>query len=384
MRERSAIPPSFQLGKFLQEATKIARAQPVASTILLIVAWLSVGFALAASGEADAFEREILATLESPAARSFIATSADENRPIPRSLVDATEALSSVETAFGLGPAQDMYRSDLGPAGIPVAIFPFYGDTLSVIDLGRGRLPRHGETILSKTATRFLGLEFPNAGLVVDPVLLRLRDAPGSDSPVVGEYDAVSPYEFLDTAGLLRPEPDSTGEVRRLVVTARTYDDVGLLRQLLPTLAALEPTSIQFESSAELEAINEVLRGDVANFARLVALSAIGVGALLTGIVTFASVYNRRVDFGRRRALGADRSTLLVLVLAQVLVPHLIGVLLGALTGWFGVSRTSALAPNPEYTMALSTASVLTAAMASLSPALFAAYRDPIRALRVP
>jgi len=48
------------------------------------------------------------------------------------------------------------------------------------------------------------------------------------------------------------------------------------------------------------------------------------------------------------------------------------------------VWRLTAELPSIEFVLAVATLSVLTTSVAALPPAMVAAYRDPIRVLRVP
>lgn len=80
----------------------------------------------------------------------------------------------------------------------------------------------------------------------------------------------------------------------------------------------------------------------------------LGVGVAIVTVTMLGAVSSRRRDFGRRRALGASRSSLITLVLIHTAV--------AAVTGLC----------------------VLVALLGALIPALAAAYRDPMRILRVP
>ena len=367
----------------LREGAAIARSQPVASSLLVIVSTLSLGGALAVSGHTDAFERDVLAAIESPATRTLIVTVDATTESLSYSVVDSVARLSSVEAVYGLGPATDTYLAGLGTGGIPIAVFPVFGDISSIVDLTDGRWPQEDESIFSASALERVGLEYPQAGLITDSLLYRLREAPTLDTSLVGSYVAYTPNGFLNGAGLRSSGPHDT-EVRRLIVTAASFDSVADLRATIPHLAQVNPEIIRFQSTAEFEATALYVQGEVQDFSRRVALGAVAVGAVLTAIVTFAGVHSRRLDFGRRRALGADRPTLALLVLIQVMIPVGIGTLVGLCGGWIFVREASETTANLGYASALVVVAILAAAVACLPTAISTAFRDPVRALRVP
>jgi putative ABC transport system permease protein len=99
----------------------------------------------------------------------------------------------------------------------------------------------------------------------------------------------------------------------------------------------------------------------------------------LTGLVTL-----RRKDFGRRRALGAPRSLIILLVLTQTAGLALTGVIIGS-----GVATVVLFAggdplPGIAFTGAIAVLAMAVSLGAALVPAIIASRRDPITELRVP
>jgi ABC-type antimicrobial peptide transport system permease subunit len=111
-------------------------------------------------------------------------------------------------------------------------------------------------------------------------------------------------------------------------------------------------------------------------------LAAIGI----YGVVAFA-VNQRTREFGIRRALGADRASILALVLAQGLRPTLVGVAAGlvasiAIARYFESMLYGVGARDPIVLAGATTVLLVVAATACYVPARTATRSDPMVALR--
>ncbi|MDK7870720.1 hypothetical protein [Micrococcus luteus] len=83
----------------------------------------------------------------------------------------------------------------------------------------------------------------------------------------------------------------------------------------------------------------------------------------------------------RRRTLGIGRTDLVLLVAVRTAVPAVLGAAAGAGAGYAVVAgQGSAL--GPDFVAAVAVLAALTALLASLLPAAFAAFRDPVRVMR--
>ena len=140
-----------------------------------------------------------------------------------------------------------------------------------------------------------------------------------------------------------------------------------------------------------MENVVEASEGQLRLMMRLLATFA-GAATLLAmvglyGVISY-SVVQRTKEIGIRRALGAPRNKILVLVARQVIRLALAGVVLGiagafALTRWmqdllFQVSPT-----DPATFFGIAILFVLVALAASYIPARRAAGVDPMAALRI-
>jgi len=134
--------------------------------------------------------------------------------------------------------------------------------------------------------------------------------------------------------------------------------------------------------------IHERLFAKLSTFFGLLALALVCVG--LYGMLAYA-VARRTGEIGIRMALGANRASIMGMVLKDTLVVATIGLLLG-ITASFGIARLSAslasdllygLKTDDALSLAIAaTALVSAAALASFVPARRASRVDPVTAIR--
>ncbi len=196
---------------------------------------------------------------------------------------------------------------------------------------------------------------------------------------------APRPEFFLNTAQANLPWPWLV-----LVVKAAGADPLALA----PTIKSVSRAADAFVPVQKIQTMDNVLSASMAEprvytlllvvFAALaVTLAAIG----LYGVISY-SVAQRTHELGIRLALGADRGTILRLVLRQGLVLVGVGAAIG-LGGSVALLRALAVlmrgvAPRDPATLALVTLTLMVVALvACYVPARRAARVDPITALRV-
>jgi putative ABC transport system permease protein len=130
--------------------------------------------------------------------------------------------------------------------------------------------------------------------------------------------------------------------------------------------------------------VRAAVAGELGRFGRRLVLAALAVGLILVTIMVYGSVTLRRQDFGRRRALGASRTTIITLVVVEKTMIAVCGAAVGLIGGGIMVWRLTGGLPNTPFLVAVSILAVLAVALATIAPAMIAAYRDPVRVLRVP
>jgi putative ABC transport system permease protein len=376
----------MRAGWFAREVLKSAGAQRVGAWLILIIAGLSVFIPMATSGQTDALENSIVAGLESRANRTLTLTRNSE-ASFPRSALDGVLAINAVEVAYGLGGIADFHNAAYTNAGAtrggnPVAVIPLHGNLADLAVVESGREPLPGEAVLTSSAMREAGLEYPSGALRSNSTRLRLRDDPRGDTPVVGQFRFVEGSSLGETIGIrIATEED---EITRLVVVARRFGDVTRLETMLRDVIGIDPSDIDVSSTAQFEAALAAIAGEVGRFNRSITLVSVGVGMIFLSLIVYGILQERRRDFGRRRTLGASRSLLIVLVTLQTLAIAIPGCIAGALVGWITAANLSGAEPSATFILDVTMLGLLAAVAAALPPATVAAFRDPVAALRVP
>lgn len=370
----------------LRDALLGAVAQPVATaTAALVVAAVCL-VVLLTTGRSAATEREVIASIDSVGARLVTVTDTRGTAGIAPSAVADVAALAGVEWAFGLGPASDAHNAGLPAVGVGVPMRALVGELPSTVELVAGR-----------------GATGPGEAVVGSGAFARLRmgDAVGTATDgalrvgVVGQVRAGGALAFLDDLVLYRPgdhrpAAGSTGDAQAQSVrfVYVLVDDAaaapGVADAITAVLRAHDPTAVEVSTSEGVLRLREVVAGSLGVGSRQLMAGVLGGGLVLVTITVLGAVAGRRRDFGRRRALGASRSAIVVLVLAQTAIAATAGAALGTGAGLVAVELLTGSLPAPAFTAGVATLAVLVALLGSLPPALAAASRDPVRILRVP
>ncbi len=244
-----------------------------------------------------------------------------------------------------------------------------------------GDMPANAEPVViidEKFAQRF----WP-AG---DAIGKHLWNDPARKQRIVGVVGTVKQYG-LDIDGrvvVYRPSPWAGYQVARTSSDPATVarEMVRKLHELDPTITVFDVQTMTSRMSASMarQRFSTIMLGAFAMFALLLAI--VGVYGVMSHLVAQGAH-----DIGVRRALGAERGRILLMVLRQGMVLTVAGSLLGligaiALTRLmasllFGVSTTD-LATFTAVPLVL----IATAAIASYIPALRATRVDPVVALR--
>lgn len=214
---------------------------------------------------------------------------------------------------------------------------------------------------------------------------------PGQGTPhrVVGVIDDVLHTDIGAPAGPQVYLPASQGSPRRQFVVVRTAGEpaaaVPAVRSVLAAIDADLPAA--FMPMSDVVGIAVMPWSMMAAASVVFGVFALLLGAIgLYGVIAF-SVERRRRELGVRLALGADRGTLLRLVVGEGLRLAGIGIAIG-LAGAFGAGRLLAsllfgVRPEDPVTLAGATLVLLVVAvLATLVPARRALRADPLEVLR--
>lgn len=357
--------------RLLVEAVRSAAAQPVATVVTGLIIAGACAVILATTGQSVQAEQQVLSRIDEAGTRSIVISDTVGDAGITNEAVDRITRLSGVDWAVGLGPATDVRAAGI-PGGNPAAIRFLYGDFPPQIRAAR-QPTQIGEAVVGPEAQKTLGLQVPVGGVVGE-----------TDYAVVGAFDASDPLVFLNRSLIARPGPDQRAlrSIHILVTDPARVADV--TDAALLVLGVDNATSVAVETSETLAALRAAVAGELGRFSRQLVAIVLGAGLVLTALAVYGAVTSRRKDFGRRRALGASRPTIIALVALQTGVAAVSGAVIGTVITGVALTQTSGQAPDTPFTMAIAILAVLTAVLAAIPPAVVAAYRDPVRVLRVP
>jgi putative ABC transport system permease protein len=362
-------------GGLVSEAWRVVLASPVSSAILFLLTAGVCAFVLGTTGQTVQAEQSVLARIDDAGTRLITVTDSDGTARIPASAVDRIGRVSSVDWVIGVGTVQDGVNSAVGDGGNRIPVRDLWG-ALPDGFVVNGRVPRPGEGLIGNEAVGEAGLEGPLGSL----------DVGQGQVAIVGGFVAAPGLEFLSSGVIVQPDVDDRDALLRSVhVLASSASQVGVVTQsVLSVIGAADPLALGLQTSQVLADVRIAVAGQLGSFSRNLVLVALGVSLVLVGLVVYGSVTLRRQDFGRRRALGARRSDVVALVGAQSGLVALLGVSLGVVAGSLAVWRLTGQLPDVPFTLAVGALVLLAVLVASIPPALVAAFRDPVRVLRVP
>lgn len=368
--------PPIRLRSLIAEALRVARSQPAATTVTLLLAGAVAAVILATTGQTVQAEHQVLSRIDDAGTRGIVITDRNDEAFLQPDALDRIAALSGVEWVIGLGPAVDSRNAHLGMAGDRAPVRTVYGDLPDVIRTDPWER-RPGTALVGPTAQTTLGLPLPVGGLT-------LTDR--RQISVVGAFTAGDPLGFLNRSVVAAPDPTNPSpKIRSILVLTERPDQVAAVADAaLTVLGARDMGSVGIETSEALADIRAAVAGELGRYGRNLVTIVLGVGLLLVALNLYGSVTTRRRDFGRRRALGASRPTIIALVTIQALVLSLAGAVLGAAVATALVWNWTGLSPDWAFTGAIVVLTSLAAGVAALPPAVIAAYRDPLAVLRIP
>lgn len=361
------------------EALKAARAQWVFTAMTAaIVAFCLLG-AVATHGRNAAAEAAVLGSIEQQGPRIITIRLAESGGRITANLVDQLAALPEVEAVVGVEETFDAHAGGL-PDGVPaVAARRVYGDLRSVFGpASDGVAPGH--FMASARGLVALGTAGATGSVVArdrpEELLTRTVETP----------DFLRGWEPL----LVQVSSGSDGHegrsrMQEVRLVAADVQSVPLLTSIATRLVSDSPPgTVAVETSEDLRRLQVAISGQMtqSSHAAMLGVLALCAGAVLANVLGFAA--SRRRDYGRRRALGATRGMLIGLTVGQVLVAGGLGVMVGLLTSLGGIAVRGEAVPTPQYLAALVVLLLAVTGFAALGPALVAAWRDPLRELRVP
>jgi putative ABC transport system permease protein len=336
------------------------------SALVLVLALVVPVSVLGVTGLNIEAQAAILRRVDEVGARTMTVVSSAGEPVIPAAAVERIARLDGVAWVVGLGPVFDVRIRR--PVGGPTPVRAYRAVRAPVTFSSASA----GGAFVSATSARRVGLA--GAYSVLDPGGLR----------VVGWFRAEEPLSSLE-AFILVPSDDEALRLERVIVAV---SDVGWVEAVAANLASMigseAARSTSIERSAALVAARAAVRDEVTQRDRILVLTLLAVAMAVVSVVVFAGTVAARRDFGRRRALGATRLQLTVLVMLGTLWPALIGSLTGTGLGWLYLGSRLGYLPDWQFPLAVGILAMFAVVIASALPAAVAATRDPLRVLRVP
>jgi len=169
---------------------------------------------------------------------------------------------------------------------------------------------------------------------------------------------ALQPLAVIPASRSVRSDPVPLNSV---VILSRDSGSVALITDIARRLVADIPRdAVTVSTSEEMAALRAAVGGELSRQGRMVMLAVLGAAAAATLINVWGFVLMRRRDFGRRRALGATRATIVVLVVGQVFLTAACAAPLGAAAGLGWLVAEGSPLPASAYVLAVVTALTLT------------------------
>lgn len=373
----SALSGSPRVTAIIREGWKSTIARPVgAATTAIVVAAVCV-FVLLTTGRAAATEASVMASIDSVGTRLVTVTDTTGHAGIGSGAVADVASLASVDWVFGLGPAFDVRNSDLTGAGSGVSARTVSGRWDLAVELDSGRRLSHtSEAIVGAAARDALRLGDASGSL---------QGANGDRVGVVGIFSSSGAFANLNEMVLIQAEQESTEPLRYLYVLASPGADIDEVSEAIAAIVpAQRPGDVEVSVSQGALDLRDVVSGKLGAGTRQLMAIVLVAGLLLVTITIVGAVAGRRRDFGRMRALGASRSAVMVLVLISSALSGAAGVVVGMGVGLVVSYATSGALPSAGFACGVAWLALLVTTVGSVPPAIAAAYRDPVRILRVP
>ncbi len=354
---------------WLREAVATARAHRVHSAVTgLVVALVTAGL-LVLVGQARHQNQSVLDGFNRPEFRTATLSDPD-GAALDWRLAEQVGNLSGLETAWVVGDAFEVTNLHL-PRETRVSARMIAGELTALpITLLSGRLPTGPEeAVVDAVGAAALGLD-ASGGAV--------EAASGRTWAVVGVYEPL--HERAPHAVLVAPAPWAPARTLSVVVRDATRLDAALAE----ITSVVGSRDLRVSGGSPTGGLAAQLGRDVGDAMAATIAGVLGVGLLVVGLLAALTVRTRAPEFGRRRALGASRSGLVGLVLAQGLAVVIPAAVAGAAVGTAIDLMTFGWLPPLALPWWLIGVLVLGSCLAQLPSAAAAALRDPVRVLRTP
>ncbi|HHW50941.1 MAG TPA: lipoprotein ABC transporter permease [Pseudoclavibacter sp.] len=359
----------------LREAVWAAISQPIVSLAALVMIAGMCATVMLTNGRTNAAQQDVLSTIDQVGTRSIIVELQD-GAGVDTSVLTRIENLESIAWSGAFSAATDTHNQALGNSGTNVAIRTLW--TSDPEELGIAETsPVDNAVWATPVAAKDLGLQVAAGAILTND---------GISYSVVGTIDAPSYLDSYEPL-LVYPQtiPETAQTVNSLIVIADQADQVASLATTITSLLGAEDsTKVSVTTSARLAELRGLVEGQLTGSNTSLIVLVFALTAVLVAVILYTLVVLRRKDFGRRRALGSTRSTIVLLLLIQTGITAIVGAFIGCAAALCYLAITGDPLPSVTFVVATGILAILIALTAALIPAIVASRRDPIRELRVP
>lgn len=343
------------------EAIAIAVARRKTSTMAVLIVAAGAFIPMIVNGQAQSARSNALGALDRPEQRIITITDTEfaaGGKTLSPAMVLQLSQLSIVDGVLALGTIQDTRPAQGWPTSRRIA-------TVDVLDTnhvnadscGSVRLPQEASTDSTRTLH-----------LAVEPAYIAVAGGRRPEPPP-------TPGPNIATRHIC--EWSSARQVQVLV------DQPDSMDALIDIVSSIGSNNLQVSVPDDIEQLRrDVSAGLTSSAQQLRNLAMIGAGLLIAAI-TFVANTAQTKDMARRRALGATRSDIAVLVLTQVTLEVAGGAAI-AIATYTGIASSLCYPQDESLAAAVGITILLTSLTASLPITAVAATRDPATVLRVP
>ncbi|RFA17795.1 lipoprotein ABC transporter permease [Subtercola boreus] len=331
---------------------------------------------LLTTGRTVGAEQTVIGSIDSAGTRSIV-IHAEPGAGLKADVLNRIATVDGIEWAGAFSTAVDFTNVSI-PDGTKVPVRLAWGANLSSLGITPDPALPNGTAWASPLALTQLGMPDKFGGIA---------STAGTNYPVVGVLRTPDYLTMLEPLVVIPESPDThvDQEVSVLVVIASRPDLVAPVTQAVQSILAVDdPTKVTITTSEELATLRSLVQGQLGSFGNNLVLVIFALTAVLVAAILYGLVMLRRKDFGRRRALGATRGLIILLLLMQMAILSVIGTLLGTGLSIISLRITNDPLPSFSFLLALAILAVAVGIVAALLPAVAASRRDPLKELRVP
>lgn len=359
---------------YAREVLASAVSQRAASIVTVLLLAVGTATVLVTAGRNAGAEAAVLSQIDAAGTRTLSIYGKGKHPEFSSRAVAGLARYDVVADVVGFGPVVDATGAAV-PDGTRVGMRTAYG---SIDGHALTEMPSVGgtpQTLVTHRAARALGLSGTSGSV---------RTIDGADYLVGGLIELPDFLQSMEPSLIVPESAEADEPLASMIVVADSPQDLPLVTRLVEsTLSDVPREDLVVESSQAMADLREAIGGELTRQSRGVILGVVLASTSATLVTVWSLALMRRRDFGRRRALGATRSTIVALLVTQTVALATGGALLGCLVGAATLLAQDAPLPPAGYVVALAVTLIGAAALAAVLPAVWASRRDPLVELRV-